>query len=303
MELYHTYRPSKLSQVIGNESVIAQLKRHKDHTTFPHASLFQGPSGCGKTTLARIVSRRVLKAGPSDIKEINSAGFRGIDTIRDISERMNLAPMNGPARVWIIDEVHQMTNQAQEAFLKTLEDTPSHVYFMLATTDPAKLLPTLRNRCTEFTVCKPPADQLEAHLAEIAEKEGIDLAEDILEEIIKAADFSVRKSLVILGQLIEVDPKDQIRVIETSIASKSVIDLCRILLNPKAKWAEITSIIKSIDDDPERARRAILGYMTNVALGKWNPRANLVIQCFRDNFYDCGKAGLVAACSELFDKE
>src|SRR5690606_3369465 len=107
----------------------------------PHAMLFTGPSGCGKTTLARIL-RVKLRCSDNDFQEINAADFRGIDSIRSMRQQVGAAPLGGDSRIWLIDEAHSMTADAQNAFLKLLEDTPRHVYFFLATTDPQKLKKT-----------------------------------------------------------------------------------------------------------------------------------------------------------------
>ena len=108
--------------------------------------LFTGPSGTSKTTLARIYKNHI-GCSDMDFVELNAANFKGIDTVRDIIRDMNLSPMKGPVRMWLIDECHKMTNDAQNAFLKSLEDVPSHVRFCLATTDSSKLLKTLVSRC------------------------------------------------------------------------------------------------------------------------------------------------------------
>src|SRR5690554_5071868 len=152
--LYLKYRPDSLDEVVGNSETVELLRSQLS----PDASqpigrsiLFHGPTGCGKTTLGRIVARE-LGAKGSDIKEIDAADFRGIDTIREIRKQIAYKPLEGPYQVWILDEVHRATQDAQSALLKTLEDTPSHVYFILCTTDPQKLLPAIRGRCADYQV-------------------------------------------------------------------------------------------------------------------------------------------------------
>src|SRR5688572_25883760 len=141
MELYKKFRPKTLKGVVGQEGAVSSLQSMIDKGRLPHTILFSGPSGCGKTTIARIL-KGILECSDLDFFEINCADFKGIDMVRDIRRYVGIPPLHGKSRVWLIDEAHQLTKDAQNAFLKLLEDTPKHAYFMLATTDPQKLLPT-----------------------------------------------------------------------------------------------------------------------------------------------------------------
>ena len=131
MPLHLDYRPKNLEELFGNKTTVnsldAIIKREDD---IPHAFLFAGPSGCGKTTLARIVAG-ALEVSDRDFVEINAANNRGIETARDILRTMGFKPVSGPVRVYLLDEVHMGTRDFQTALLKALEDTPSHVYFLL----------------------------------------------------------------------------------------------------------------------------------------------------------------------------
>ena len=167
MELYKKHRPKRLKDVLGCDGIKKQIQRCPDGSHLAHSILITGPSGCGKTTIARIVAQKILKTSDTDLMEINCADFRGIEMVRDIRSRMSLAPMGGQARTWIIDEAHQLTTQAQDAFLKILEDQPRHVYFILCTTDPSKLITTVKNRCPEWIVTKPKPAQLLEYLQAI----------------------------------------------------------------------------------------------------------------------------------------
>src|SRR5437773_2031788 len=128
-ELYKKHRPRKFADVVGQPRAVAALESMVAAGEVPHSVLFAGPSGTGKTTLARILARE-LGCG-KNFKEINAAESRGIDSIREVQSVMGLAPMGGKCRVWLWDEAHRLTPDSQSALLKTLEDTPSHVYFML----------------------------------------------------------------------------------------------------------------------------------------------------------------------------
>ena len=144
LELYRKYRPTTLDQMVGNEATIKSLKKELENGS--HTFLFTGNAGCGKTTLARIIAKEV-GAGELSIREINSADNRGIDTAREVMEQMRFNPSDGDALVWILDEVHMISSAGPNAFLKALEDTPSHCYFFLCTTNPEKLISPLKTRC------------------------------------------------------------------------------------------------------------------------------------------------------------
>ena len=146
-ELYKKYRPDGYGDLVGQAPAVKVL-RGLLKKGLPHAMLLTGPSGCGKTTVARIIKNK-LQCQDSDFVELNSASDRGIDVIRGIDGRMRLGGLLGGPRIWLFDECHRLTKDAQEAMLKYLEDTPSHVYFLLATTEPDKLITAIRTRCTE----------------------------------------------------------------------------------------------------------------------------------------------------------
>jgi DNA polymerase III gamma/tau subunit len=304
LELYKQYRPKKFKQVVGQAAVIKQLESMSKREQFPHASLFLGPSGCGKTTLARII-RKELNCGDQDFAEVNCADFRGIDMVRDIRSRMNLAPISGETRVWLIDEAHQLSSQAQNAFLKLLEDTPNHVYFMLATTDPQKLLTTIRTRCTEFKVTHLTPNESESLLNKIAKREEISLPEEVSDLVIKHGEGSPRKLLVLLDAIRHLDEEEAIQMLLDSGTKKEAIEIARLLLSPRTTWSEMTVVLKAVQEEPESLRWMVLGYMNSVLLknGKPNSRAYTTIEAFRENFYDSKKAGLTAACYEIIQGE
>ena len=303
MELYKKYRPKNFKRVIGQESILEQMISMVHNNQFPHATLFSGPSGCGKTTLARI-KRNKLDCGDQDFAEVNCADFRGIDMVRDIRQRMNLAPISGDCRVWLIDEAHQLSSQAQNAFLKILEDTPRHVYFMLATTDPQKLIPTIRTRCSEFKVAPLSSKEAAELITSICQREKIEINEEVEEAIINQASGSPRKILVFLDGIRHIEDEEaQLDSIKSSATDKEAIELARMLINPKTSWSEVAGFLKNkVTEEPESLRWMVLGYCNSILLtgnGRKNEKAYLIIDAFRDNFYDSKKAGLSAACWEV----
>jgi len=203
-ELYKKYRPKDFEGVVGQTDALKSLQQMAKNKKIPHALLFTGPSGCGKTTLARIV-RRELGCGKHDFSEVNCADFRGIDMVRDIRSRMMQAPISGSCRVWLIDEAHRLTGDAMDAFLKILEDTPDHVYFMLATTNPQKLLKTVRTRCTEISVKSLSNKDIVKLVTDVAKKEGKTLPKEVAKKIADKCEGSARQALVLLHQIIDLE--------------------------------------------------------------------------------------------------
>lgn len=309
-ELYKTYRPRNLKVVEGQAGAVASISKMMELNSVPHAVLLTGPSGCGKTTIARILKQH-LECGDNDFTELNCADFRGIDMVRDLRRTMNLAPITGKTRLWLIDEAHKLTNDAQTALLKMLEDTPSHAYFVLCTTDPQKLIKTIHTRCSEIKLSSLSADSLRKVLQRVITKAGLTVEEQVVEEIIEAADSSARKALVILEQVGSLDGAEaQLAAIRTTTINKDLaIDLARLLVtNWNANWGEAAKILRGLkDEDAEGVRYCILGYARACMVGsegkapnpKLGARAYFVIDIFSRNFYDSKQAGLAAACWEV----
>jgi len=302
MPLHIDHRPPTFADFIGNSSVVKSLQSKIKKKTLPHTLLFQGPSGCGKTTLARIL-RDELKCDPDwDFREINAGNNRGIDTGREIIKNIRMRPMKGDVRIYVIDEVHQATKDFQNALLKPLEDTPAYVYFILCTTDPQKLLKTVRNRCTTYEVTQLSFQQIEGLLIKVAVDEKKIVEHDTIADIAEAADGCPRQALVILDQIIDMDSRRQRRAVKNYlIGEKQTIELCRALFN-QSNWPTVQKILRELKEEPESVRRAVIGYMSAVALKESDPgKVKTCIQvfnAFRHNFFDNGKAGLTFACWE-----
>lgn len=305
MEIYKKHRPKLFKHVIGQREAVKTLTQLlKTPAKFPHTVLLNGPSGCGKTTLAYIL-RDKLGCSDADFSEVDCADFRGIDTVRNIRSRMSLAPVGGKCRIWLVDECHQLSTDAQNAFLKMLEKTPKHVYFLLATTDPAKLKRTIITRSTEIKVALISRLDMNSLIVDIADREKLDISENVVAKITEVAEGSARKALVILNQIAGLDnEKEQLAAVRASDTKQQAILIARALMKikPTTSWAEMCTILKGIDDDPESLRYMILGYCTTILLSnnkRFLDRADLIIKVFEDNLFDSKRAGLVTRCREV----
>jgi len=199
--LYRKYRPEKFSEVFGQEHIVKVLKGSLELGNIGHAYLFSGPRGTGKTTMARIMARE-LQCSDTDIIEIDAASNRGIDDIRQLREGIHSLPFSSPYKMYIIDEVHMLTKEAFNALLKTLEEPPSHVIFILATTELHKVLPTVVSRCMSFVFRAPSKNVLKEMIKGVVEKEGCTIVAPSLELIALLGNESFRDTQGVLQKLI-----------------------------------------------------------------------------------------------------
>lgn len=217
MTLYLKYRPQTIDE-IDITSVRTTLTNILKSGNIPHAFLFAGPRGTGKTSLARILAKAInceSKSPPCndcdicksitngnniDVIEMDAASNRGIDDIRVLRDAVKLSPANSKAKIYIIDECHMLTNDASNALLKTLEEPPAHVYFILATTNPEKLIETIKSRTTIISFSKASKEEIKRSLERIIKKEEIKIKEEELEKIIKLARGSFRDAVKSLEQ-------------------------------------------------------------------------------------------------------
>lgn len=203
------YRPQEFDTVVGQSHITDTLEHAIEQNQLAQALLFCGPRGVGKTTCARILARKINeKDGATsedgfayNIYELDAASNNSVDDIRELTDQVRYAPQVGKYKVYIIDEVHMLSTQAFNAFLKTLEEPPAHAIFILATTEKHKIIPTILSRCQIYDFKRITISDIQQHLKSIAEKEGITYEEDALYLIAQKADGALRDALSIFDRL------------------------------------------------------------------------------------------------------
>jgi len=296
MSLYKKYRPQALKDIVGNVETVSSLSTMLENNELPHAILLSGPTGCGKTTVARILATE-LGAEGLDLQELDTADFRGIDKVRRIREVAVLSPMK-EVRLFILDECHKLTNEAQNALLKILEDTPRRAYFILCTTEPDKLLKTILGRCLQYEMQLLEDKQMRMLLKRVLRDEEEHLEDEVLEVIIETSQGHPRNALQTLEKTLSVPKGDRLETAKTAqyIETQS-IELCRALMDPRRHWNPVREILKGLkNQEPEGIRRHVMGYAQSVLLNKDNEQAGLVLEMFQEPFYNTGFPGLVFAC-------
>ena len=199
--LYRKYRPTKLSELVGQEEAVSLISNQVEKENLGHAYLFSGPRGVGKTSLARIIASQLGCDPIFDISEIDAASHNKVDDIREMNESVNfIASSPGKKRVFILDEVHMLSNAASNAFLKTLEEPPEHIIFILATTEPERVLETIKSRTTQIVFKKITEDEIIKTLKKIGKKEKIGLDVEIIKMIANSSDGSLRDAINLFEQ-------------------------------------------------------------------------------------------------------
>lgn len=299
--LYRTWRPQRFMDVVGQVHVSKTLKNALILDQVAHAYLFCGPRGTGKTSSAKILAKAVNCLNPVDGEpcnecinceaintgsfldcfEIDAASNRGIDEIRDIRDKVKFAPSQGKCKVYIIDEVHMLTSEAFNALLKTLEEPPEHVLFILATTEPQKIPLTILSRCQRFDFRKISTEEIKKHLIQIVEETEIDITDTALLVIARKADGGMRDALSLLDQCIafagnKITDSDVEAVLGT-LSEEQIINISEALINKEASDVIIylNEFLQS-GKDIKQILRDLLEHFRNIMLLKISQNEDII---------------------------
>lgn len=306
MALATDYRPRNLEEMAGNETLKAALKSklRLPADKRPHVFLVTGPKGCGKTTIARIIANSI-KCHPNEFNEIDATDTSGgVDAVRELKRTIRYAPMAGDVRLWFIDEAHGVSPKGQEAFLKMLEEPPVYAYFVLATTDPQKLIKTLKDRCVVFEVKPLTNKEMGEFITGIAEEERVTIPAKVIKQIVSDSSGHPRAALQILERIIDLPETDMLAAAEQNAEMEVVaIDIARAIMAKGSQWKDIAPLVKGITDY-ENARYTMLGYCESILLnGKDDAmaaKAALVMTYMDKAFYDSKRAGFTLAVYSIF---
>lgn len=299
--LYRKHRPRDFSELVGQNHIVKALTNSLKMGRVAHAYLFSGPRGVGKTTTARLIAKalnclernrpcnkcasceKFNKGQAMNLIEIDAASNRGIDEIRELREGVRFAPPEGKYKVYIIDEVHQLTKEAFNALLKTLEEPPAHAIFILATTEIDKVLPTIISRTQHYDFRRPNPQQIVSRLEQLAKKENVTLDKEAAQIIALAAEGSLRDAESILGQIMAVEDKKITREETETIlglprreAAKKIFELIA-----QKKASEALALIQELTDagyDLMHFMKMLLQYYRDALFMKIDPNLKKFIE-------------------------
>jgi len=274
------YRPEKFKDLAGHKSVIDSLKALLKNNELPHSMIFAGPSGTGKTTIARMLAKKLQPGVVIDepFIEIDAANNTGVDAMRELLEGINYAGLghNG-IKFIILDEAHELSKNAFDALLKPLEDTPSHVYFALCTTELQKIPKTVQTRCHTFSLRELGVDDITDMLEYIHKEESLKVPKEALVTIARESFGSMRQALVYLSQCRSCKTVDAVAdLLNSPENSAEVIDLCKFIRDGKTNWMKAVALLKRMRNmNPESIRIVVAMYMTSCVLNAKSEKESL----------------------------
>lgn len=275
-DLHVAYRPEVLEDVAGHKSVIQSLEALQDDV--PHALLFEGPSGTGKTTLARIIAMQFLEVSERNLREVDAATYAKAEDARRLVDSVRSRPLDGGALVYILDEVHALSNQSWQILLKTLEEPPPYAYFILCTTESNKVPKTIRTRCHSYELSTLSNDELFELLDRINTQAFDDeVPNSVLDVCAKSAGGSPRQAVVNLSKASYCnDTKCAYEVLkEVDVGDASIINICRHLAKPPLGdgtqyFIDCVKLLGELGDkvQPESVRMTVVNYFAAALMGK-----------------------------------
>lgn len=266
--LHIKYRPQHLDDVRGQDAVVRSLSKALTGGNVPHAFLFTGPAGTGKTTLARIIAKSV-RCEPANIIEVDAATNTGIDDVRALTELLAYQGFgDNPNKVVIVDECHALSKAAWGALLKSVEEPPAHVYWVLCTTDDGKVPDTIKTRCVSYNLRAARRDDILDLLDFVCNREGFDTPTSVLNLIEQACNGSMRQALTMLAAVKDCETDAEVeRLLEAPAENKEVIDLCRDLISGKLAWSKLTTTLRALGEPAETIRIIVINYLAACAMG------------------------------------
>ena len=260
------HRPKELSEVVGQDKIVASIETVLKKNT-SKAFLLSGPPGVGKTTIARLIADRLGADKNLGVYEIDGATFTGIDSMRDLANGIRYKPLSGDVQVVILDEVHALSKQAFQSLLKVLEEPPAHVYWVLCTTDLQKVPAAIKTRCAAYQLNPVPKKDMVNLLNYVSSEENFNIPKEVIDFIVEKAEGSARQAISFLSMCESCsNTSEAAEILKSEEGSETVLNFCRYIAGDRLdfhKALEFVREMKEKDQDLEGARIAVCGYLSS----------------------------------------